>query len=365
MNKSNNLNPTRNIFEAALKNLQSGLMNLSNEVNLFRHQDLEQIFNLSVVNEEPLNNGIYDISLFEQKVYFSQKLMNCYESYWETNYISDDEKQIMCWLYYLHEFKHIEQRVDSNTYRFSQKSASIFQTLDYVSDAFAVKGCFLLQQPRPQDWKYVLVQILKTHIQGGEVFRGLDNSEQKTISGERLHRQMIWHLQYARARAFNPNSNFERYGIDKRLVLEIFSISDEKENLCTKLNVSESDLSKILEIHILVEDERYRYNLTPQDLRDSLVKAILKNDLDSSYQTFRAFFADNQNFIGFTQREDLNPDSENDGVLSSSESQTSKNKASIRFGNINFGQSSSQNVVINQTPEKIKNIFKSKKDPQQ
>lgn len=122
----------------------------------------------------------------------------------------------------------------------------------------------------------------------------------ESIDGERFHRQAIWHLQYARARAFRVEGNFDEFYLDRNIKLEIFHIlpNGEKENLCLKDSISASDFQNVLEIHISWAGIRIIYSLTNKHFINSFVKGIFQCDFDATSEAFRPLFDSKSELIG-------------------------------------------------------------------
>jgi hypothetical protein len=150
-------------------------------------------------------------------------------------------------------------------------------------------------------WNQHLAEILIAHIKGGEVFAQADDGRaSESMEGSRLHRQAIWCLQYARARAFRTESGFNEFYLDRHLIIEIFRIlpNGNRENLCLKDSVAASDFQGVLELLISWAGYRIRYSLTAQHFVDSFVKGIFQCDFDSISEAFRPLFDTNLELIG-------------------------------------------------------------------
>lgn len=303
--KGKSLNEVRLLFQAYLKDLIIEISNKSTVLQFFQPDIFADIKRLNVVDEKLwAADDIYDISINEGKILFSESFLRCFSDYWHKNSLSDFEIKQMCWLFYLHEFKHIEQGVDSNTYRFSRKSTSIFHPLDYIADSFAVKICSLICNKSLDSWKETLIQTLKVHVWGGEVFANIDGiGDSQNIDKERFNRQLIWHFQYARADLFSSSLDFDNFEIDKQITIEVFAIDKkDKFNLSSKDYISGEDLDNVLEIHILRGEKRYIYSITPKELRESLVKGLFERNLRGTIETFRPFFDREKDLIGKTDK---------------------------------------------------------------
>ena len=304
-----NTDNTRFVFVLSLRSLILELKNNEDILKQFPHSVRDDILEFKVTDSVPWRGGIYDIHLSKREIAFSQELLKSFQTYWDIKGLSMEEKEVMCWLYYFHEFRHIEQKVDSNTYLHSKNSKTIFQKLDYIADSFAVKNSFLLKNKDEGAWNKTLAKIIEIHIKGGEVFSTLDNGEQpQSIDGERLHRQMIWHFQYARALLYKPESSLNEFDIDKNIALEIFEIKDEsqRKNFCSEENIPIEELRTFLSIHILWGEERFIYHITLMPLVNFLLKGIFEGELEGSVEAFRPFFADNPQFTGRNKNLSIN-----------------------------------------------------------
>lgn len=291
---------TQKIFKISLAELKHNLLNTPDFVNEYDFLDSEDIHKLELVFQEPLREGIYDHNTFERKFYLSSELISCFGNYWNFNDTEETQKIRMCKLFFLHEFIHTPQKVDSNTYPYSKNSKNSFRFIDYKADAFAVKGCFRTESSY-LPWNEHLTEILIAHVKGGEVFAKADDGRNSdSMEAGRFHRQTIWHLQYARARAFKTEASFEDFHLERNISLEIFHIlpNSEKENLCLREFVSKDDFQNVLEIHIVWDGVRILYHLTQKHYINYFVKGIFQCDFEAIYEAFRPLFDKHLEFVG-------------------------------------------------------------------
>lgn len=305
---------TKKIFKVSLAELKHSLLNTPDFVSEHNFLDSEDVRKLELIFEEPPRGGIYDHNTFERKFYLSSELINCFSSYWYFNDTEETQKKRMCKLFFLHEFIHTPQKVDSNTYPYSKNSKNSFRFIDYKADAFAVKGCFSTESTY-LNWNEHLTEILIAHVKGGEVFAEADDGRKSdSMEGGRFHRQAIWHLQYARARAFKAEASFENFYLDRNISLEIFHIlpNGEKENLCLKDSVSQADFHNVLEIHIVWDGVRIIYHLTQKHFLNYFINGIFQCDFDAISEAFRPLFDNNLELVGRAKnhsndRTEMNP----------------------------------------------------------
>jgi len=300
--KSNadSLAETKEIFQKALFELIHNLKSANEFLKQYPFLNNDDIYKLQPVFQNPPRDGIYDHVVFERKFYLSEELLQCFDAYWINKKVSDEQRKRMCKLFFLHEFLHTPQHVDSNTYPYSKNSKDSFRRIDYDADAFAVKGCYEIESSY-LPWNQYLAEILIAHIKGGEVFALADDGRNsELIEGGRLHRQAIWNLQYARARAFNTESRFEEFYLDRHIEIEIFHIhpSGERENLCLKNAVAVNDFQNVIDLNISWGGIRIRYSITSRHFLDSFVKGIFNSDFDSISEAFRPLFDSNPELIG-------------------------------------------------------------------
>lgn len=291
---------TETTFQTALSELKHNLSTARELIQEYPFLRSEDVQKLLLEFKEPPRGGIYDHVTFERKFFLSKELTLCFDSYWRLNKTSEDQKKKMCKLFFLHEFLHTPQHVDSNTYPYSKNSKNSFRYIDYEADAFAVKSCFKTESSY-LPWNQHLAEILIAHIKGGEVFAQADDGRaSESMEGGRLHRQAIWCLQYARARSFRTEGGFNEFHIDRHIIIEIFQILPDggRENLCLKDSVSASDFQGVVELHISWAGYRIRYSLTARHFIDSFVKGIFHCDFDSISEAFRPLFDTNPELIG-------------------------------------------------------------------
>jgi hypothetical protein len=260
----------------------------------------DDILNLELVIADPPRGGIYDHLVFERKFYLSEKLIHGFESYWNTDNTSNDESKRMCKLFLLHEFLHIEQHVDSNTYKYSGDSKNSFRYIDYDADAFAVEVCFETETSY-LTWNNHLLNVLVAHVKTGNVFAHVDDDNGSSVmEGDRLHRQAIWYLQYARSRAFKVERSLDDFLLQRHIIIEVFSLfaNGNRENLCTKGQVTRDDFENPIEMHISWGGNRIRYHLTNRHYLDSFSTGVFDSDFDSISEAFRPLFDSNPELVG-------------------------------------------------------------------
>lgn len=302
MNNDNSLIETQTTFQTALAELKHGLSTANDLVKEHPFLQSDDIRKLQLEFKEPLRGGIYDHNTFERKFFLSGELIGCFNEYWKIHKTNEDQKKKMCKLFFFHEFIHTPQHVDSNTYPYSKNSKNSFRYIDYEADAFAVKSCYKTELSSSYlPWNQFLEQILIAHVKGGEVFAQADDGrDSESMEGGRLYRQTIWHLQYARARAFTAEGSFEEFHLDRHIIIEIFHIlpNGDKENLCLKDSISVGDFQNVIEIHISWAGIRIIYPLTNKHFINSFVKGIFQCDFDATSEAFRPLFDSKPELVG-------------------------------------------------------------------
>jgi hypothetical protein len=297
---SGSVDGERSLFADALTRLLRDIE--INESVKAEHQLLgsNDILGLEVVPDEPVHGGLYDHLVFERKFYLSDRLLTAFRTWWDEKRTTLLEREQMCRLFFLHEFLHIRQHVDSNTYRYSIEADESFRFIDYQADAFAVELSLKLAD-RDAEWVEALPLVLAEHIKCGDVFRLVEDGKlSNAIDGGRLQRQLIWHLQYARARCFNPEAAFEDFEIEKHLIIDLYKFNGVAgmENLCRRESVEPSDFSAPLEVNLVWGGKRLRHSLSLPHYTDNLMDAIFNSNLQSSAEAFRALFAEHPELIG-------------------------------------------------------------------
>lgn len=301
----NDLNETRETFNKALLSLTQTLKENRKILSLFPEKYHQDILNLKMGKRQPPRGGIYDVSILEREFFASNEFLSNFTAYWNNHNLSPRERIFMCKIFFLHELKHLEQRIGSDHYPASRNSQTIFQILDYSADAFAVKTCFLLEKNSEQNkainWNKFLAELLMVHINGGEVFSTLDDkSNSRQLDGERLHRQMIWHFQYARAFLYKEESSFNNFNIDKGMAIEVFKLEpvERKENYCKKTVVTAKDFESLIEVQIKWGEEVIRYPITVIENVRQLSTALFENDFRGSIECFRNLFSQSPILVG-------------------------------------------------------------------
>lgn len=297
---SQSFDAERSVFEDALTRLLRDIRLNTSVKETHPLLASEDILGLRIVPQEPIYGGLYDHVVFERKLYLSGRLLDAFRKWWEQNQTSLLERDQMCRLFFLHEFLHISQHVDSNTYRYSVEAEESFRYIDYDADAFAVKFSLLLGDGI-QRWTEKLPMILAAHIKCGDVFRSVeDDNSRESIDGERLHRQLLWHLQYARSRSFKPEASFESFEIEKHLILDLyrFTAEGEMENLCRRNEVHIADLSAPIELNLVWAGKRLRHSLNLAHYTRNLADGLFQANLQGSCEAFRPLFDEHPELIG-------------------------------------------------------------------
>lgn len=299
------LNRAEIVFRNALSELKADVSVKDGLLQKYRILGSEDIKNLELVVADPPRGGIYDHLVFERKFYLSEKLIQGFESYWGTDSTLNDERKRMCKLFLLHEFLHIEQHIDSNTYKYSGDSKNSFMYADYDADAFAVDVCFEMETSY-LSWNNHLMNVLVAHVKTGNVFAYVDDDKESSVmEGDRLHRQTIWYLQYARSRSFKVEKSFEEFLLQRHIIIEIFSLSAKgnRENLCSKKRLTRDDFQTPIEMHISWGGTRIRYHLTNRHYLDSFASGVFDSDFDAISEAFRPLFDSNPELIGRSLRD--------------------------------------------------------------
>lgn len=284
----NNFDATK-IFSDALKEIQQSIGVLD---NLFPKELVDDLMRTEVVFQTDDPSSIYDHRSFQRKFFLSELLTSSFARYWRLYSTGEPSRIRMCQLFYLHEFFHIGQGIDSNGYALSRNTKGIIGPLDHAADAFAVEGVYLMQR-NVGPWQSTLADVVADHIRCGEVFSRVDDSRQAvTISGARLRRQLLWWLQYARVQSVNPELAFEHFQLSEPSALEVLEVApvDRRKNLTEADEVTPNDLAMI-EIHIIWNGRRIVHSITVPLLTGPLIKAVFEGDFDQAAKAFRTLFA--------------------------------------------------------------------------
>lgn len=258
------------------------------------------ILGLEVAPNEPLQGGLYDHVVFERKFYLSSSLLTAFHRWWDENGSTLLQREQMCRLFFLHEFLHTRQHVDSNTYRYSIQADESFRFIDYDADAFAVQLSLQLSD-REDQWKEALPRILGEHVKCGDVFRLVEDGKlSNTIDGGRLQRQFLWHFQYARAGAFLPEASFQDFEIEKHVIIDLYKFDRQgsMQNLCLCPTVCPEDLLAPIELNLVWGGRRVRHSFSLRHYTDKLVEAIFQSNLKASGEAFRPLFDEHPELVG-------------------------------------------------------------------
>lgn len=286
-------------FRQSLIQLQQDLRRFEKVVEYFPAEKLEDILKTELVVTDLPKSGIYDHRWLQRKFFISPGLLESFRSFWDEQGSEDSSRERMCKLFFLHEFFHLGQQIDSNTYAYSRNTKDSISDFDYVADAAAVKILYLLENSVGL-WNDHLASVLRDHLLCGEAFSYADDKrEGKKISGERLKRQVIWHLQYARAVSFKPERTFDDFVIEAPLNVEILKLEhvDRRINLTNEKEVEPDDL-KMIEIHISWRGSRIIHPMTMPSYSEKLTQGLFEYNFDGTVEAFRALFDQNLSLVG-------------------------------------------------------------------
>lgn len=287
------------IFRRSLEQLQEELRRFKRASEFFPAEKLEDILNTGLVVEDLPEGGIYDHQWLRRKFLISPSLIESFSAFWDEQNPTDFAKERMCKLFFLHEFFHLGQRIDSNTYAYSRNTKNSIADFDYHADAAAVRILYLLETPSGR-WNEHLASILRDHILCGEAFSYADDKrEGKKIDGGRLKRQTIWQFQYARAVSFKPERRFDDFAIELPLNVEILKLEhiERRTNLTNETEVVPDDL-KMIELHVSWGGERFIHPITLPAYSEKLIQGLFGYDFGATVQAFRAFFDQNLSLVG-------------------------------------------------------------------
>lgn len=290
----------KTVFKDALDELQATLTRRPHLSEIFPSDKLPDILATSISDGKLGSDEIYDHRWLERKFLVSPKLYECFDRFWLDFGTDRLSKGRMCKLFFLHEFYHLTQGIDSNTYRFSKNTKASIAQYDYAADAIAVRLLFEAELPSPGPWHLHLASVLESHILCGEVFSYADdNRKAEIISGERLKRQLIWHLQYARSRSFNPIKTFSDFDLGSPLDVEVLRLepTERRENLTNKREVNPSDL-EMIELHVNWHGKRRIHSMTLPYVTGNLLRGLFQYELDATVLAFRALFDSHLEMVG-------------------------------------------------------------------
>lgn len=286
-------------FRQSLIQLQQDLRRFENVAEFFPEAKLEDILKTELVASNLPKAGIYDHKWLQRKFHISPALLESFRSFWNELGSEDSSKERMCKLFFLHEFFHLGQQIDSNTYAYSRNTKVSISDFDYVADAVAVKILYLLEGSAGA-WNDHLASVLRDHLLCGEAFSYADDKRKgKRISGERLKRQIIWHLQYARAVSFKPERTFEDFAIESPLKVEVLKLEnvDRRLNLTNENEIGPDDL-KMIELQVSWGGYRIIHPMTLPSYTEKLIQGLFEYDFEGTVEAFRALFDQNLSLVG-------------------------------------------------------------------
>lgn len=286
-------------FRQSLIQLQQDLGRFEKVGDFFPDEKLEDILKTQLVVTDLPKSGIYDHKWLQRKFFISPALFQNFRIFWDEQGSEDSSRERMCKLFFLHEFFHLGQQIDSNTYAYSRNTKASISDFDYVADAAAVKILYLLENSSGA-WNDHLASVLRDHLLCGEAFSYADDKrEGKQMSGERLKRQMIWHLQYARAVSFKPERTFEDFAIESPLNVEILKLEhvDRRLNLTNENEIRPDDL-KMIELQVSWGGYRIIHPMTLPSYTEKLIQGLFEYDFEGTVEAFRALFDQNLSLVG-------------------------------------------------------------------
>jgi len=244
---------------------------------------------LQLVADEPTNGRIYDhVTSYQGSTFsLSERLCAALVMMAQSFELGVHELRDLGRLFFLHEFFHLKQGVQSDFLVYSDNTPNAFAKLDYAADAFAVDvhiRCF----PR-QSWQADMLRLLRLLVLGGHAFAQIEDVQGgiASISGERLERTLVWLWQSARASRFDGNSPISSFSLHSALRVEL--LTGTANNLTASESVARTELKEATTIQI-VGDQRTTHLLSLEERR-YLVDAVLDCNAMSGLALFRVLLS--------------------------------------------------------------------------
>jgi hypothetical protein len=293
----------RAIFRHALDQLR----NYGESVRSLKSAEFD-FLRQEVVKKTVLDNGapragrIYDhlVRHTPPMFQFTEAVLSAFDRYWEENHTSDIDRMRLALLFFVHEYYHIEQRVDSESLNYSRQTPILFQNFDYIADAISIQALVLadvqVEIENKARWRQSLIDYLKIAIDGSTVFSLLedDNSikkELESLDAGRFYRNLIWMFQYARAVSFDTHGQFDDFDIKQPVSIEVVLQPHIRPSVIPIDGIVERAKLQVPFRIVIGKGARYVYEVVDPDIAEHFIRMTLNNSLHDAEMFFRPFWS--------------------------------------------------------------------------
>jgi hypothetical protein len=293
----------RGIFRHALDNLRT----CGDSVPLLRGAEFD------FLRQDVVRNTVLDPSLPRAgRIYdhlvrntppvfqFTDAVLSAFDRYWHENQTSPADRMRLALFFFVHEYFHIHQKVDSETFNYSRQTPILFQNFDYIADAISIQALVMLDIHKAignkGQWRQSLIDYLRIAIDGSTVFSFLEDSNTpdqglESMDAARFYRNLIWLFQYARAVSFDTRGQFDDFNIHQPVSIEVVLQPHIRPVGIPIVGVVQrSDLQVPLRL-VIGRGARYIYEVVDPGMAEHLIRMVMNNSLDDAEMFFRPFWS--------------------------------------------------------------------------
>lgn len=262
---------------------------------------LDDLLGMRLAFEEGADDALFDHRLFDRLFVVHHVLARAYARYWHASVPDHAERLAMCELFLLHELLHVGQSAHSDVYYVHGHSTlDLFAGIDYDADAQALRMAFDLswRGGGAPERKALWVRLLEAQFRGGMVFGHLENAPPAaaaaTLAGARLRRQSVWGLQFARARAFLPESDAWKHMLGERVEWQWLPVGSAGpgSDLCDVPQVGPQDLAVPLLANFTVGGRMFKHTWLHARETEALAALLFQGELSRWNDAYRRLFTD-------------------------------------------------------------------------
>jgi len=231
---------------------------------------------------------------------FTDAVLSAFDRYWHSNQTSDADRMRLALFFFVHEYFHIEQKVDSESFNYSRQTPILFQNFDYIADAISIKALVLCNvhntMANKGQWRQSLIDYLRIAIDGSTVFSFFEDANSpeqglESMDAGRFYRNLIWMFQYARAVSFDARGQLDDFDINQPVSIEVV-LQPHIQPVGIPIGgvVQRSDLRVPFRL-VIGRGVRYVYEVVDPGIAEHFVRMVMNNSLDEADMFFRPFWS--------------------------------------------------------------------------
>jgi hypothetical protein len=286
-----------NVFRHALDRLRAIRLDVSLESKDFDFLRNNVVISTVLSDDPPLAGRVYDhrVRTTPPTFHFSKELLMAFECFWNERQYSAEDRLRFSQFFFAHEYKHIDQGVDSDLFTYSRQTAYLFDRFDYAADAIAIEALVRFEVRGGSDWRKCLADYIQFAIDGSTVFSFLEDESSKhngemTMDAARFYRNLVWMFQLARTQSLASDYQFDDFQLTKYVSIELVLDPDQQPlKLEMTGEVSKRHLTSPLRL-VIASDRRLIYEAVNKEIVNHLREAVFEGSLNDNAMFWRPFW---------------------------------------------------------------------------